>query len=276
MGMKRDMTTAYHPQHNGKIERRHRSLKNALRARLLAHHRWVPELPWVLLGLRSAPNLDTGVSPCLLVLGQQPVLPGQLVIPRKEIADPTAFSERLALAMKAQVFNGNPWHGGDHSSRPVPTSLKNTSCVLVRNDRFQGSLAPKYNGPFEVLARSDKYFTILRYEHHDKISVDRLKPFHEPSHQTTRPAQTLFQTPTGTAFIPKRISKPPDRLHIHGHSDNKNSDISSTVSPFFGLGKGIVEHNGSWKFNGAAGAMRSTPTLCTTAHQFIYTLTVPL
>ena len=81
----------------------------------------------MLLGLRSAPNLDTGISPCLLVLGQQPVLPGQLVIPRKEIADPTPFSERLALAMKAQVFNGNSWHGGDHSCRPVPPSLKNTS-----------------------------------------------------------------------------------------------------------------------------------------------------
>ena len=52
MGMKRDMTTAYHPQHNGKIERWHRSFKNVLRARLLGHHRWVPELPWVLLGLR--------------------------------------------------------------------------------------------------------------------------------------------------------------------------------------------------------------------------------
>ena len=76
----------------------------------------------------------------------------------------------------------------------------------------QGSLAPKYNGPFKVLARSDKYFAILRYGHHDKISVDRLKPFHKPSYQTTRPAQTLFQTPTGTAFLPKRISKPPDRL----------------------------------------------------------------
>ena len=36
-----------------------------------------------------------------------------------------------------------------------------------------------------------------------------------------------------------------------------------------------VEHNSSWNFKGAAGAMRSTPTFCTTAHQFIYTLTVP-
>ena len=107
----------------------------------------------MLLGLRSAPNLDTGVSTCLFVLGQQPVLPGQLVIPRKEMAEPTAYNERLALGMKAQVFNGNLWHGGDHSCRPVPPSVKNTSSVLVRNDCLQGSLAPKYNGPFKVLAR---------------------------------------------------------------------------------------------------------------------------
>ena len=57
------------------------------------------------------------------------MLPSQLITLRKEIADPAAFSERLAQAMKDQVFNGNPWHRGDHSCRPVPPSLKNTSSV---------------------------------------------------------------------------------------------------------------------------------------------------
>ena len=69
MGIKRDPTTAYHPQHNGELERWHRSLKNALRARLQSKRTWVQELPWVLLGLREAPNLDTGVSPSVLVTG---------------------------------------------------------------------------------------------------------------------------------------------------------------------------------------------------------------
>ena len=78
-------------------------------------------------------------------------------------------------------------------------------------------------------------------------------------------------------FSRKEFRNPLTSWDIHGHSNNKNSDIwSSTVSLFLGLGKGIVEHNGSWNFRGAAGAMRSPPTLCTTAHQFIYTLTVPL
>ena len=151
-----------------------------------------------------------------------------------------ACATRSTLAM--MVFNGNPWHGGDHSCRPVPPSLKNTSSVFVRNDRLQGSLAPKYIGPFKVLGLH-KHFS--------------------------RHSQVLL-------FSQKEFRNRLTGWSIHGHSDNKSSDISSTVSPFLGLEKGIVKHSGSWNFRGAAGGMRSTPTLCTTAHQFIYTLTVLL
>jgi cleavage and polyadenylation specificity factor subunit 1 len=48
-------TTAFHPQANGMIERAHRQIKDALRARL-AGAEWPQHLPWVLLGLRAAPQ----------------------------------------------------------------------------------------------------------------------------------------------------------------------------------------------------------------------------
>ena len=51
-------TTAYHPQSNGVVERFHRQLKDALRARLAAADR-PSHLPWVLLGLRSVPKKTT-------------------------------------------------------------------------------------------------------------------------------------------------------------------------------------------------------------------------
>ena len=41
MGIARNTTTSYHPQHNGKIERMHRCLKNSLRARLLGRQNWL-------------------------------------------------------------------------------------------------------------------------------------------------------------------------------------------------------------------------------------------
>ncbi len=54
-GIKLHRTTAYHPQANGLVERFHRHLKSALRARLEGPN-WIDALPWVLLGIRTAPK----------------------------------------------------------------------------------------------------------------------------------------------------------------------------------------------------------------------------
>jgi Integrase core domain/RNase H-like domain found in reverse transcriptase len=43
-------TTAYHPEANGMVERLHRRLKDALRARR-ASTSWLEHLPWILLGI---------------------------------------------------------------------------------------------------------------------------------------------------------------------------------------------------------------------------------
>ncbi|XP_066965454.1 igE-binding protein-like [Macrobrachium rosenbergii] len=48
-------TTAYYPAANGLVERFHRSLKASLMARCTAED-WKYQLPWVLLGLRTAPR----------------------------------------------------------------------------------------------------------------------------------------------------------------------------------------------------------------------------
>ncbi len=58
------------------VERVHRRLKDALRARA-AGANWVSELPWTLLGLRAQPREDTGISAAESVFGAPLVLPGQ-------------------------------------------------------------------------------------------------------------------------------------------------------------------------------------------------------
>jgi Integrase zinc binding domain/Integrase core domain len=68
LGTRHVMTTAFHPQCNGLVERAHRRLKDALKARL-AGPDWPLHLPWVLLGLRAAPREDSGVSAAELVYG---------------------------------------------------------------------------------------------------------------------------------------------------------------------------------------------------------------
>jgi transposase InsO family protein len=61
LGIKHTMTTAFHPQSNGLVERVHCRLKDALKARLAAAN-WPDHLPWVLLGLRASPREDLGLS----------------------------------------------------------------------------------------------------------------------------------------------------------------------------------------------------------------------
>ena len=69
LGVKLHRTTAYHPQANGLVERFHRSMKAALRASLTDSN-WLDKLPWVMLGLRTAPKEDLRSSSAELVFGK--------------------------------------------------------------------------------------------------------------------------------------------------------------------------------------------------------------
>jgi hypothetical protein len=71
-------TTAYHPESNGAVERLHRRLKDALRARAAAAT-LSEELPFVLLGLRAQPREDTSLSPAEAVFDAQIVLPNEFL-----------------------------------------------------------------------------------------------------------------------------------------------------------------------------------------------------
>ena len=60
------------------IERFHRSLKSALRSRL-AGLDWFLHLPLVLLGLRTVPKDDTGLSVSEAVYGSSLTVPGEFL-----------------------------------------------------------------------------------------------------------------------------------------------------------------------------------------------------
>ena len=83
LGISTANTTAYHPQANGLVERMHRQLKSALKARL-EDQSWMDDLPYVLLGIRSAWKETAGVSPAELIYGLSLRLPGQFVSPSED------------------------------------------------------------------------------------------------------------------------------------------------------------------------------------------------
>ena len=79
LNIRHRQTTAYHPEANGLVERLHRRLKDALKARAAAAN-WSEEIHWVLLGLRAQPREDNGLSPAEAVFGCPIVLPNELLL----------------------------------------------------------------------------------------------------------------------------------------------------------------------------------------------------
>ncbi len=115
LSISHNQTTAYHPQSNGLVERFHRRLKDALRARA-AGSDWFSHLPWVMLGIRSAWREDSDFSPAEAVFGFQLVLSGQFLI-SPEPPSPSFLAEFQG------VLAARPPLRTSHHSTPAPTVL---------------------------------------------------------------------------------------------------------------------------------------------------------
>ena len=170
LGIQHNTTTAYHPQSNGLVERFHRQLKDSMRARL-ATRDWPAHLPWVLLGLRAAPKEDFNVSAAELLYGVPLSLPGELL----DQVEPPAASFIESLRRPPTSLPTRPLAGQVPTDRP-PKELAFCQFVFVRRGAPGIPLSPLYDGPYKVLTRGPKYFTIQVGGRQDSVSVDRLKP----------------------------------------------------------------------------------------------------
>ena len=173
LGIQLHHTTAYHPQSNGLVERFHRHLKAALRARLSSPN-WTAELPWVLLGIRTAPKDDLGCSSAELVYGTPLTVPGDFFVNHNSQLEHHSHLRQLRDQVRLHVPMPTSQHGVVPSS--IPLNLKQSKFVFVRRDSHRTPLQRPYEGPFKVIQSGDKTFTVDRGGRQEMISVDRLKP----------------------------------------------------------------------------------------------------
>ena len=126
LGTQLHRTTAYHPQANGLVERFHRHMKAALRARLTGPD-WVDELPWVLLGIRTAPKDDIKSSSAELVYGAPLTVPGDFLATPSGREDPATILPDLREKVRKLTPVPTTRHGS--SRTPVPSTLYNSQFV---------------------------------------------------------------------------------------------------------------------------------------------------
>ena len=194
LGSRRARTTAYHPQTNGMVERFHRQLKAALKAQPQPHL-WIDALPLVLLGIRTALKEDIASTAAEMVYGTTLRLPGEFFTPSQpnSLPDPADYVSNLRSHM--QTIR-------PHAPRPtqrnsnIVDGLSTATHVFIRHDAVRKPLQPPYDGPYPVLKRSDKHFTMDINGHKDTVSIDRLKPVHlDTEHTQSIPSTATPTTP---------------------------------------------------------------------------------
>ena len=206
MGTDHAMTTAYHPQSNGLIERFHRTLKERLMARAQSSGTgtWMDHLPFVLLGVRTAVREDSGCSPAELLYGESLRLPSDLLSSPSFGSTPALadFASDLRGIMRANAPMPFDYHGSPPER--VPASLASCSHIFLRVDAVRRPLSPPYEGPFRVLERGPKTFVIDRAGKSVTVTVDRLKP----ASLLDPPSSAVPATPTVPAVNPPAAARP--------------------------------------------------------------------
>jgi hypothetical protein len=173
-GIKRIRTTAYHPSANGMVERLHRQLKASLRCCDNAVN-WISNLPLVLLGLRTSYREDLKASTAELQYGTTLRLPCDFIqAPDLTCTDPTDFIDTLRISMR-NLRHYSPRKPRDRKVF-ISQDLKTCKYVFIRRDAIADSLTPTYLGPYRIVSRSMKFFTLDIEGKEDNVSIDRLKP----------------------------------------------------------------------------------------------------
>ena len=219
LGIKKIRTTSFHPIANGMLERAHRTMKAALKARENTTN-WVSELPSVLLGMRSAVRQDTNVSAAELTFGRTLRLPGDFCQPSNETTLDATYVEELRqhLTNLAAI----PTRKYTRTNVFVHPDLKDCTHVFLRCDHTQKPLAQPFDGPYLVLSRNPKQFDILVNNKKRTVSCDRIKPAHYVA-QPSDPCSTTIETPT--AAVPAQST--PDQS---ADSDIKHNGPSKEQS----------------------------------------------
>lgn len=172
LGSSKLRTTAYHPRSNGLVERFHRQMKGAIMCH--ATERWVEVLPTILLGIRSSVRPELGTSAAELVYGQPLRLPGQFFRASKS---PTTHPEFLKQ-LRSHFDVLRPTNTSNHSRAQVfvHKDLATSTHVFVRQDLVRKPLEQPFKGPYQVIKKTDKFFTLQVGNKTQNVTVERLKP----------------------------------------------------------------------------------------------------
>ena len=135
-----------------------------------------------MLGIRTAIKDDLQCTTAELVYGTTLRLPGEFFEQHSTITipDPTSYATQLKDTMSK--LRATPTRAQSNHKTFVQKDLKSGTHAFVPHDAVRKSLQRPYDGPYRIIKRTDKHYTLDVKEKHEVISLDRLKPAHLDTH----------------------------------------------------------------------------------------------
>ncbi|UYV84957.1 hypothetical protein LAZ67_X004114 [Cordylochernes scorpioides] len=214
IGTNRIRTTAYNPAANGLFERLHRQIKAAIMASGNTIN-WIDALPLVLLGIRTSYKEDLKCTAAEMVFGTTLNLPADLLTNSEfKSPDPSNFATQLKTYMSR--IRPQPTRRTNQNNIFSHKDLDTCSHVFISKDFVNRASSPPNEGPFPVVSRSSKTFTVKINDQNKVISVNRIKPaFIENTPQSFHDSSILPLMPDGAEETTPKTSSYTTRYGRH-------------------------------------------------------------
>ncbi|XP_011869220.1 PREDICTED: uncharacterized protein LOC105562768 [Vollenhovia emeryi] len=128
------------------------------------------------MGIRAAYKEDLQASSAELVYGEPLRLPGEFLqeTPKETTNNTSDFIANLRRTMRELRPQSIKRHGA--SATFEHKDLKNTTHVFLRHNAPTRALQPTFDGPYEVLAKTEKTYKLRINGKNVHVTIDRLKP----------------------------------------------------------------------------------------------------
>lgn len=135
------------------------------------------------------PKADLHCSSAELVFGQTLRLPGEFFIKSHVDAEIPYFLTRLHDTFDNLDFT-NPKRHILHKSFVSP-DLFNCKFIFLRKARLKPAFSPLFEGPYEVVSRTNKLITVMKRGKALTVSIDRVKPAYLLNNVVDQPASIV-------------------------------------------------------------------------------------
>ena len=219
-GIVKSRTTSYHPQGDGMVERFNRTLLQLLRAYVQQQSDWESQLPLLLYAYRTARHTSTHLSPFVLLMGREPVLPITPSLGGEEMKghDPHSYEHTLQVRL-AELRDLVECHIAQEAQRQKKSYDSSTKCrtfnvgdAVWLHVPTAGKLEAKWEGGW----------TVRRVLSPVNVDIE---------HTTTARTRVVHVNRLQARIVREEVEAQGDKYEEHGVADWEAPQIEHLILP---------------------------------------------